>query len=110
MLKTTAATALGHFPLVLVTGAGAEVRNSIGIGIILVAGMMIGTVFTLFVLPCVYAWLARDYDEESHSYHRLVPDTPRCNRRIAGEARRKQTDSLPSRVLKSTSSFIHMIC
>jgi multidrug efflux pump len=53
---TTAATVLGHFPLVLVAGAGAEARNSIGI--ILVAGMAIGTLFTLFILPSVYLWLA----------------------------------------------------
>jgi multidrug efflux pump len=56
VLMTTAATVLGHFPLVLVTGAGAEARNSIGI--ILVAGMAIGTLFTLFILPSVYLWLA----------------------------------------------------
>jgi len=56
VLMTTGATVIGHFPLVLVTGAGAEARNSIGI--ILVAGMIIGTVFTLFVLPSVYLVLA----------------------------------------------------
>lgn len=57
ILMTSAATILGHFPLVLVTGAGAEARNSIGI--ILVAGMAIGTFFTLFVLPVFYLWLAQ---------------------------------------------------
>ncbi|WP_259368013.1 efflux RND transporter permease subunit [Colwellia sp. BRX8-9] len=56
ILMTTAATILGHFPLVLVTGAGAEARNSIGI--ILVAGMFIGTLFTLFVLPSFYLLFA----------------------------------------------------
>ncbi|TYK66539.1 efflux RND transporter permease subunit [Colwellia echini] len=56
ILMTTAATILGHFPLVLVTGAGAEARNSIGI--ILVAGMFIGTVFTLLILPSFYLLLA----------------------------------------------------
>ncbi|MGJ8692292.1 MAG: efflux RND transporter permease subunit [Thalassotalea sp.] len=56
ILMTTAATILGHFPLVLVTGAGAEARNSIGI--ILVAGMFIGTIFTLFILPSFYLLLA----------------------------------------------------
>lgn len=58
ILMTTAATVLGHFPLVLVTGPGAEARNSIGI--ILVAGMVIGTVFTLFVLPAVYLTLSKE--------------------------------------------------
>ena len=62
VLMTTAATALGHFPLVLVTGAGAEARNSIGV--ILVAGMIIGTVFTLFVLPCVYMLLAQTHKQD----------------------------------------------
>ncbi len=59
VLMTTGATVVGHFPLVLVTGAGAEARNSIGI--ILVAGMIIGTVFTLFVLPSVYLVLASNH-------------------------------------------------
>ncbi len=62
ILMTTAATVLGHFPLVLVTGAGAEARNSIGI--ILVAGMIIGTIFTLFVLPVFYYWLAQTRETE----------------------------------------------
>ena len=58
ILMTTVATVAGHFPLVLVTGAGAEARNSIGL--VLVGGMAIGTVFTLFVIPSVYMLLARD--------------------------------------------------
>ncbi|MBT8139188.1 MAG: efflux RND transporter permease subunit [Gammaproteobacteria bacterium] len=62
VLMTTAATALGHFPLVLVEGAGAEARNSIGI--VLVAGMVLGTVFTLFVLPCVYLLIARTHQRD----------------------------------------------
>ena len=59
VLMTTGATVFGHFPLVLVSGAGAEARNSIGI--ILVAGMLVGTLFTLFVLPSVYLWLSSDH-------------------------------------------------
>ncbi len=65
VLMKTAATVLGHFPLVLVTGAGAEARNSIGI--VLVAGMLIGTLFTLFVLPCVYLWLGERYKQDVSS-------------------------------------------
>jgi len=61
VLMTTGATVLGHFPLVLVTGPGAEARNSIGI--ILVAGMFIGTLFTLYILPCVYLLLAAEHNE-----------------------------------------------
>jgi multidrug efflux pump len=59
VLMTTGATVLGHFPLVLVSGAGAEARNSIGI--ILVAGMLVGTAFTLLVLPSIYMVLASDH-------------------------------------------------
>ena len=59
VLMTTGATVLGHFPLVLVTGAGAEARNSIGF--ILVVGMLIGTLFTLVVLPAIYVTLASDH-------------------------------------------------
>ena len=59
VLMTTAATVFGHFPLVLVSGAGAEARNSIGI--ILVAGMLVGTLFTLLVLPTIYLVLASDH-------------------------------------------------
>jgi len=62
VLMTTGATVVGHFPLVLVTGAGAEARNSIGI--ILVAGMLIGTLFTLFILPSVYLVLASEHTPE----------------------------------------------
>ena len=57
ILMTTAATVVGHFPLVLATGPGAGARNSIGI--MLVSGMIIGTTFTLFVVPSIYVLLAR---------------------------------------------------
>ncbi|OCQ23277.1 multidrug efflux protein [Pseudoalteromonas luteoviolacea] len=63
ILMTTAATVLGHFPLVMVSGAGAEARNSIGI--ILVAGMLIGTVFTLFVLPTIYMLLTKNVQQDT---------------------------------------------
>jgi multidrug efflux pump len=56
ILMTSAATVFGHFPLVLVTGAGAEARNSIGI--VLVTGMVISTIFTLFVVPSIYMLIA----------------------------------------------------
>jgi multidrug efflux pump len=56
---TTAATIAGHFPLTLVTGAGAAARNSIGL--VLVGGIAIGTLFTLFVVPALYALLAKDH-------------------------------------------------
>jgi multidrug efflux pump len=57
ILMTTAATVMGHFPLVLATGPGAGARNSIGI--MLVSGMIIGTAFTLFVVPSIYLLVAK---------------------------------------------------
>src|SRR5262245_1166320 len=57
ILMTTAATVVGHFPLVLARGPGAGARNSIGI--MLVSGMMVGTVFTLLVVPSIYMLVAR---------------------------------------------------
>ncbi len=57
ILMTTAATVVGHFPLILATGPGAGARNSIGI--MLVSGMIIGTLFTLFVVPSIYVLVAR---------------------------------------------------
>ncbi|QDU66466.1 efflux RND transporter permease subunit [Engelhardtia mirabilis] len=59
VLMTTAATVFGHLPLVFVTGPGARARNSIGI--VLVAGMVMGTVFTLFVVPVFYSLIAVDH-------------------------------------------------
>ncbi|MEA3209897.1 MAG: multidrug efflux pump [Chthoniobacter sp.] len=58
ILMTSVATVAGHFPLVLARGPGAGSRNSIGI--MLVSGMIIGTLFTLFVLPAIYMLIARD--------------------------------------------------
>ena len=62
VLMTSVATVAGHFPLVLVTGAGAAARNSIGL--VLVGGMAIGTLFTLFVVPSLYMLMARDRSVE----------------------------------------------
>ena len=59
ILMTTAATVIGHFPLVLAKGPGAGARNSIGV--MLVSGMIIGTIFTLFVVPSIYMLVARTH-------------------------------------------------
>src|SRR5580704_6951505 len=59
ILMTTAATVFGHFPLVLAKGPGAGARNSIGI--MLVSGMIIGTIFTLFVVPSIYMLVAKTH-------------------------------------------------
>ena len=63
ILMTTGATIAGHFPLVLVSGAGAEARNSIGL--VLVGGMAVGTLFTLFVIPSIYMLIARDHTADA---------------------------------------------
>jgi len=65
VLMTSAATICGHFPLTLVSGAGAAARNSIGITI--VAGMALGTVFTLLVIPSLYVLIAKQHAGESHA-------------------------------------------
>jgi multidrug efflux pump len=59
VLMTSVATVCGHFPLTLVTGPGAAARNSIGL--VLVAGMAIGTAFTLFFVPAIYLLIAREH-------------------------------------------------
>ncbi len=63
VLMTTVATVCGHFPLTLVSGPGAVARNSIGI--VLVGGMAVGTLFTLFVVPSLYMLLAQDHQRRA---------------------------------------------
>jgi multidrug efflux pump len=62
ILMTTAAMVLGVFPLVLATGAGAVSRQHMGL--IIVTGMSIGTLFTLFVVPTAYTLIARDHQAD----------------------------------------------
>jgi multidrug efflux pump len=57
VLMTSVATVAGHFPLTLVDGPGAAARNSIGL--VLVGGMTIGTLFTLFVVPALYVLISK---------------------------------------------------
>ena len=56
ILMTTLATASGAMPLMLASGAGAESRQQIGL--VIVGGMLVGTFFTLFVIPTIYSWMA----------------------------------------------------
>ena len=56
ILMTTGAMVLGAVPLALATGAGAESRQDIGW--VIVGGLLVGTLFTLFVIPVVYTYLA----------------------------------------------------
>jgi multidrug efflux pump len=73
ILMTTVATVVGHFPLTLVTGPGAAARNSIGI--VLVGGMTIGTLFTLFVVPALYVLIAEEHSEARALDPALAPST-----------------------------------
>jgi multidrug efflux pump len=59
ILMTTGAMVLGSVPLMVAAGAGAEARNQIGL--VVVGGMSVGTVFTLFVVPVVYLLIARNH-------------------------------------------------
>lgn len=59
VLMTSVATIAGHSPLTLVEGPGAAARNSIGL--VLVGGMAVGTIFTLFVVPSLYMLIARQH-------------------------------------------------
>ena len=61
ILMTTAATVVAMVPLLIASGAGAAARFNIGI--VIAAGMTIGTLFTLFVMPTVYTFLARDHQK-----------------------------------------------
>uniref|UniRef100_UPI00258A5A5E efflux RND transporter permease subunit n=1 Tax=uncultured Haemophilus sp. TaxID=237779 RepID=UPI00258A5A5E len=71
IMMTTAAMVAGLIPLLLASGAGAIARFSIGI--VIVAGLSIGTLFTLFVLPVIYTFLGqehkplREFDEEKYA-------------------------------------------
>jgi hydrophobe/amphiphile efflux-1 (HAE1) family protein len=61
ILMTTAAMVVAMVPLLIAAGAGAAARFAIGV--VIFAGMMVGTLFTLFVTPAVYTYLARDHQK-----------------------------------------------
>ncbi|MGX9521273.1 efflux RND transporter permease subunit [Vibrio barjaei] len=63
VLMTTAAMVIGVVPLLTAAGAGAQSRFSIGL--VITVGMTVGTLFTLFVVPTVYTFLADDHSGES---------------------------------------------
>ncbi len=76
ILMTTAATVFRHLPLVFATGPGAGARNSIGI--MLVSGMIIGTAFTLFIVPSIYMLVAKRHvrlDAVSDEPEAMLPET-----------------------------------
>ncbi|WP_425930102.1 MexW/MexI family multidrug efflux RND transporter permease subunit [Pseudomonas sp. NyZ201] len=70
VLMTTAAMTFGVVPLLFASGAGANSR--FGLGVVIVCGMLVGTLFTLFVLPTLYSWLARDHRVEGARKQQLA--------------------------------------
>ncbi|TBU98327.1 multidrug efflux protein [Stutzerimonas kirkiae] len=70
VLMTTGAMAFGVLPLLFASGAGANSR--FGLGAVIVCGMLVGTLFTLFVLPTIYTWLARDHRVQSARSRQLA--------------------------------------
>jgi multidrug efflux pump len=71
ILMTSFSTVLGIVPLVVATGAGAASRQAIGITIVF--GFTIGTLFTLFVLPVVYTFFAGDHRPKIEESENLAP-------------------------------------
>jgi multidrug efflux pump len=74
ILMTTAATVFGHLPLVFAHGPGAGARNSIGI--MLVSGMIIGTAFTLLVVPSIYMLVAKTHRAQSREELEALAESP----------------------------------
>lgn len=67
ILMTTGAMVLGSLPLAIASGAGAEARNQIGW--VIVGGMSIGTLFTLFVVPVMYLLIGRNHQKAVAARH-----------------------------------------
>jgi multidrug efflux pump len=87
ILMTTGAMVLGAVPLALATGAGAESRQDIGW--VIVGGLLVGTLFTLFVIPVVYTYVSRRvYLEADHEpmHDDTVPALPAPTKRKPREA------------------------
>ncbi|GAB1082787.1 MexW/MexI family multidrug efflux RND transporter permease subunit [Shewanella algae] len=71
VLMTTAAMVFGLIPMLFASGAGAASR--FGLGLVIVSGMLIGTLFTLFILPTIYTLLARDHTRIDERQQQLAP-------------------------------------
>jgi len=75
ILMTTGATVLGAVPLAIASGAGAESRQQIGW--VIVGGMTLGTLLTLFVVPAFYTVFARGHSAKNvHKPAEVVQATP----------------------------------
>jgi multidrug efflux pump len=94
---TTVATVVGHFPLTLVSGPGAVARNSIGI--VLVGGMTIGTLFTLFIVPSLYVLIAKDHSRKAGA----EPEVPPSESSVEKESSGLEFPALPAGSLVAIS-------
>lgn len=74
VLMTTAALVVAMFPLLMADGPGAASRFSMGL--IIAAGMTIGTLFTLYVVPAAYMYIGRDYTRDRATAAQTAPPTP----------------------------------
>lgn len=74
VLMTTAALVVAMFPLLMADGPGAASRFSMGL--IIAAGMTIGTLFTLYVVPAAYMYIGRDYNRDRATAAHTAPPTP----------------------------------
>ena len=74
ILMTTAAMVVGMVPLLTASGAGAASRFSIGL--VIAAGMTIGTLCTLFVTPAVYTYVARQHRAEGSAHGAAATTAP----------------------------------
>jgi multidrug efflux pump len=85
ILMTTAAMVAGMIPLIVADGAGAKSRFAIGI--VIAAGMSIGTIFTLFVTPAIYTLIARDHNKgnRQHQLESELPSHRQASERSAAE-------------------------
>lgn len=72
VIMTTAALVFGLIPLLFASGAGAVSRS--GLGLVIITGMLIGTIFTLFVLPLIYLWLGRDLQNSGENFRQMEID------------------------------------
>ena len=97
ILMTTVATVVGHFPLTLVSGPGAVARNSIGI--VLVGGMTIGTLFTLFIVPSLYVLIAKDHSRKAG----VDPEVPPSESSVEKESSGLEFPALPAGSLVAIS-------
>jgi multidrug efflux pump len=77
ILMTTAAMVIGVLPLLFANGAGAKSRFDIGI--IIAAGMTVGTLFTLFITPAIYTFLARDHQAMREAQRAAAAEEDRLN-------------------------------